>query len=50
VSELYILLLDLLFLILSAHPFCLYLAMIVWFITQEQMIIQVMLRMLRRRS
>jgi len=36
--------------ILSAHPFCLCMAMIVWFVTREQMLIQVMLRMLRRRS
>jgi len=35
---------------LSALPFCLCLAMIMWFVTREQMMIQVMLRMLRRRS
>jgi len=39
-----------LILFLSAHPFCLYLAMIVWFATRKQIMIQVMLRMLRRRS
>jgi len=36
--------------IFSAHPFCLCMAMIVWFITREQMLIQVVLRMSRRRS
>jgi len=34
----------------SAHPFCLCMAMILWFITREQMLIQVVRRMSRRRS
>jgi len=34
----------------SAHPFCLCMAMIVCFVTREQMLIQVVLRMSRRRS
>jgi len=36
--------------ILSAHPFCVCMAMIVWFVTREQILIQVILRTLRRRS
>jgi len=36
--------------ILSAHHFCLCMTMVVWFVTREQMFIQVMLRILRRRS
>jgi len=36
--------------IFSAHPFCLCMAMIVWFVTREQMLIQVVLRMSRWRS
>jgi len=36
--------------IFSAHPFCLCMAMIVWFVRREHMWIQVMLRMLRQRS
>jgi len=32
--------------IFSAHPFCLCMAMIMWFVTREQMLIQVMLRTL----
>jgi len=35
-----------LLLFLGAHPFCLCMPMIVWFVTREQMLIQVMLRML----
>jgi len=34
----------------SAHPFCLCMAMIVLFVAREQMLIQVVLRMSRRRS
>jgi len=34
----------------STHPFCLCMAMIVWFVTREQMLIQVMLKTSRRLS
>jgi len=39
--------------IFTAHPFlfmCLCMAMIMWFVTQEQMLAQVMLRMSRQQS
>jgi len=42
--------LYMLFLILSAHPFCLWLVMIMWFVTRELMMIQVMLWMHRQQS
>jgi len=38
------------FILLRVHPFCLCSAMIVWLVTQEQMIFQMMLLMLRDRE
>jgi len=37
-------------LFVSAHPFCLCMTMVVWFVTREHMLKQVELRMSRRRS